>query len=502
MDRALVLLLVCIVACSVEPEALEYARSPSLLDQAAHLLRESRRQNDPVTSARLQFDAAQLTEAAYRKGGEPSEARAAVLLYQALALGPLGCRGELRAAALQSELDGDAAGVRLVATRLRSGGCGAEAGRVLVTVGDEAQPANATTPQVVTMPVVLDPTTFTNDAVQVTEIQRYGALDSARIVVFLSSPAQYQAGALPPEPTRGPRFFVDLPGTSYEGERSFEVGGVVQRVRVGEGEEGVRVVLDLRERVYQRVFFLPEPFRVVIDVSSEAPRLHPKTGQRQVSRVVLDPGHGGHDPGAIGATGLEEKDVALDLALRAGPLIARELGIDTLLTRESDEFIPLHERVAKANAFSADLFISLHCNASESSASHGVMTFVLDESRDSVADRIAARENAASAAASQQFASLLTQVMDAESVARSSHFAELLQRTSMASLQPSFGAVVDGGVRRAGFFVLAGAEMPAVLYEASFISNGLEEQRLDTASYRQKLADAIVNAVRAYRDGL
>jgi N-acetylmuramoyl-L-alanine amidase len=92
--------------------------------------------------------------------------------------------------------------------------------------------------------------------------------------------------------------------------------------------------------------------------------------------------------------------------------------------------------------------------------------------------------------------------MDAESVARSTHFAELLQRTSMASLQPSFAQVSDGGVRRAGFFVLAGAEMPAVLYEASFISNGVEEQRLDTASYRQKLADAIVNAVRAYRDGL
>jgi N-acetylmuramoyl-L-alanine amidase len=127
---------------------------------------------------------------------------------------------------------------------------------------------------------------------------------------------------------------------------------------------------------------------------------------------------------------------------------------------------------------------------------------VLDESRDSVAEGVAARENSASAAASQQFASLLTQVMDAESVARSTHFAELLQHTSMASLQPSFAPVSDGGVRRAGFFVLAGAQMPAVLYESSFISNGLEEQRLDSASYRQKLADAIVNAVRAYRDGL
>jgi N-acetylmuramoyl-L-alanine amidase len=489
------------MACSFEQESLQKAREPSLLDQAAHLMRQSRAQSDPATRARLQLQAAELTEASYRRGGSATEARAAVALFRGLSDGPLGCRGELRAAALLGELEHDPSAVRKVAARLLTGGCSEQASRVLAAVGT-ADPRKEEAPEVVTMPVVLDPTTFTDEPAQVTEIQRYGALDSARIVVFLSAPAKYQAGALPPEPPRGPRFYVDLPGAHYEGEHSFEVGGVVQRVRVGENDDGVRVVLDLRERVYQRVFFLPEPFRVVIDVSSEAPRLHPKTGHRQVSRVVLDPGHGGHDPGAIGATGLKEKDVALDLALRAGPLIARELGIDTLLTRETDEFVPLHQRVAKANAFSADLFISLHCNASENPASHGVMTFVLDESRDSVAEGVAARENSASAAASQQFASLLTQVMDAESVARSTHFAELLQHTSMASLQPSFAPVSDGGVRRAGFFVLAGAQMPAVLYESSFISNGLEEQRLDSASYRQKLADAIVNAVRAYRDGL
>jgi N-acetylmuramoyl-L-alanine amidase len=271
---------------------------------------------------------------------------------------------------------------------------------------------------------------------------------------------------------------------------------------MGQNEEGVRVVLDLRERVYQRVFYLPEPFRLIIDVSNDTPRLHPTNGKRPVTRVVLDPGHGGYDPGAIGSTGLKEKDVALDLALRAAPLIARELGIDTLLTREKDEFVPLDQRVAKANAFSADLFISLHCNASESPQSHGVMTFVLDESNDAIAERVAARENSASEAASQHLAALMSQVMDAESVARSTHFATLLQRASMASLQPAFAPVWDGGVRQAGFFVLAGAQMPAVLFEASFISNSVDEQRLDSVLYRQKLADGIVNAIRAYQDGL
>jgi N-acetylmuramoyl-L-alanine amidase len=97
---------------------------------------------------------------------------------------------------------------------------------------------------------------------------------------------------------------------------------------------------------------------------------------------------------------------------------------------------------------------------------------------------------------------MLSQVMDAETVARSTHFAGLLQRASMASLQPAFSRVSDGGVRQAGFFVLAGAQMPAVLFEVSFISNTVEEQRLDSVLYRQRLADGIVNAIRAYREGL
>src|SRR5207247_5948670 len=124
----------------------------------------------------------------------------------------------------------------------------------------------------------------------------------------------------------------------------------------------------------------PEPFRLVIDVFKEPPIAEAPTqpGARRVRRVVLDPGHGGHDPGAIGAGGLREKDVALDVAHRAAPLVARELGISTLLTRDSDVSVPLDERVARANAFGADLFVSIHCNASEQGGGRGVMTFVLD----------------------------------------------------------------------------------------------------------------------------
>jgi len=339
---------------------------------------------------------------------------------------------------------------------------------------------------------------------RITSIERYGARDAARIVVFMTHPTTFEVGFIGKQASdRGPRVFVDIARATYKGNTSFDVGGIVERVRVGHQPGATRIVLDLQSTVYRRVFYLPEPFRLVIDVSSEPPPApnHTQAGPRSIRRVVIDPGHGGHDPGAVGPGGLREKDVTLDIAHRAAPLVARELGIVTLLTRDGDQFVPLDERTARANAFQADLFVSVHCNASEDGRGAGVMSFVLDESRDAVASGIAARENAASAAAAAELASALGQVIDAASRARSLHFAELLQRSAMASLTPSYPDAVDQGVRRAGFYVLAGARMPAVLFEVSFISNPAGETRLNTSDYRQKLADSIVNAVRAYRDG-
>jgi N-acetylmuramoyl-L-alanine amidase len=339
---------------------------------------------------------------------------------------------------------------------------------------------------------------------RITELARYGSHDTARIVVFLNRPARYEVGKLAAGGGKGPRLFLDIDRASYSGSSQFDVGGVVERVRLGQQGDAVRVVLDLREQVSERVFFLPEPFRLIIDVASarEGSRLGSARIGKEITRVVLDAGHGGHDPGAIGASGLMEKDVALDVALRAAPLIARELGVSALLTRETDEFVPLDERVARANAFNADLFVSLHCNASHSADGHGVMTFVLDSSRDQVALQVAARENDASEAASTQLAKAMSQVMDTTTSRASEGFARLLQRASLASLGDDYPGVWDGGVRRAGFYVLAGAHMPAVLFEMSFISNPTEELRLESPGYRQSLADGVVNAIRAYKSGL
>jgi len=345
--------------------------------------------------------------------------------------------------------------------------------------------------------------TVPKEPARIIEVQHYRGKDAARVVVLVTHPTLFEVGQLEGDAHRGPRIFVDIKHSKYRGRHELPGEGLVERVRVGEQGDATRVVLDLKSPAYRRVFYLPEPFRLVVDVSKEPPSpAGAEHGPRVVRRLVLDPGHGGQDPGAQGPSGLREKDVVLDIAHRAAPLLARELGVSTLLTRDADAFVPLDERVARANAFLADLFVSIHCNASEAANGRGVMTFVLDASRDDLAARVAARENAASEKAAAEFANAMSHVLDAASLARSRHFAELLQRAAMASFGPKYPEAEDHGVRSAGFYVLAGARMPASLFEVSFISNPIEERRLDTADYRQKIADAIVNAVRAYRDGL
>lgn len=341
---------------------------------------------------------------------------------------------------------------------------------------------------------------------RITSIERYGSKDQARIVVLVTRPTLFDVGFIPAEDRKNPRLYVDIDGASYKGPLDYTVGGLVERVRLGKRGKSTRVVLDLTKTVYRKVFYLPEPFRLVIDVSTEPPPSAiladaSAKGPRPVRRVVLDPGHGGHDAGAVGPGGLQEKDVTLDVAHRAAPILARELGVTTLLTRDGDDFVPLDARTARGNAFGGDLFISIHCNASPDPAAHGYMTFVLADGKDALASSVAARENAASAAAAAELANVMSRVLDAGSVSRSVELAELLQRSTGASFSTSYADAQPGGVKRAGFYVLAGARMPAVLFETSFISNPTEESRLNTNDYRQKLADAIVNAVRAYREG-
>lgn len=335
---------------------------------------------------------------------------------------------------------------------------------------------------------------------KITQIEPFGAEKTARVVVHVTHPTKFQVGVVEKSSDRGPRLFVDIEHATYEGEEVLSAKGLIERVRTGKKDGATRIVLDLTEEVHHRIFYLPEPFRLVIDLSVEAPE--DKASPRQIQRVVLDPGHGGHDPGAVGPNGLREKDVALDIAHRAAPLLAREVGVLTLLTRDVDAYVPLDERAARANAFHADLFVSIHLNSSEDASTRGVMTFVLDTSRDAAASKIAARENSSTEAAAAELANSLSRIESADRRAASQTFAQLLQRAAGASLRQQYDDIEDQGVRRAGFYVLAGAAMPAVLFEGSFISNPVEARRLNSEDYRQRLADAVVNAVRAYREGL
>ena len=485
-------------------------------------------------AVRLTRNAADLRTRLWRLENRKTDGLEAVELLRSLEKhgGEVGCGARLDRALLQGELSGDPAqayrDVYLARAQAPRGECAGRAGKVLDTLAafrplpdvlaeldqqaglgtpEAGADAGASSVRVDERGPVVVPTlspTAPKGPVRITSVERYGAEHAARIVVLVTHPTTFDVGYIPRQsPTRGPRLYVDVHRAQYRGKLTYDVGGFVERVRVGKQKDATRIVLDLSADAYRKVFYLPEPFRLVIDVSAEPPQaaVKPASGKRTVRRVVLDPGHGGHDPGAVGPSGLAEKDVTLDVAHRAAPLIARELGIAPLLTRDSDVFVPLAERTARANAFQADLFVSLHCNASEDPESNGVMTFVLDDSGDALASSIAARENAASPAAAAELANVLSRVQDATTLSRCVNFAELLQRAAVASLHAGYPQIADRGVRRAGFYVLAGARMPAVLFEISFISNPGGETRLNTADYRQKLADAVVNAVRAYREG-
>lgn len=469
----------------------------------------------------LVLRAAELREKLFRLEHREADALEAVELFGQAARADASrrCEPAVRQALLEAELKHDPALAyrRIDAERAQSSDtrCRALCNEALVSLAafrsdamapappDSASPGGANASASAGPVVVPSKAGTSAEPASVTEIERYGAKDAARVVVHVTHPTLFEVHALAAEGANGPRLVVDLANVTAHQPSALPVGGLVERVRVGTQATGTRVVLDLSRPAYRRVFYLPEPFRLVIDVSKDPPPgfAEGAVGERVVKRVVLDPGHGGNDPGATGPGGLREKDVTLDIAHRAAPLLARELGISTLLTRDTDAYVALDERAARANAFAADLLISIHCNASEDGGGKGVMSFVLDGSRDALSARVAARENSASAAAASELANALSAVLDRSVVNRSERLAELLQRATLASLAGRYPDVPDLGVRRAGFYVLAGATMPAVLFETSFISNAPGEEHLGTPDYRQKLADGIVNAVRAYRDG-
>ena len=220
-----------------------------------------------------------------------------------------------------------------------------------------------------------------------------------------------------------------------------------------------------------------------------------------VSRIVLDPGHGGHDPGVRG-NGVSEAELVLDVSLRLKKLLESQPGMDVVMTRDSDVFIPLEQRTAIANREGADLFLSIHANASRNLKARGVETYFLNFAANPEAEAVAARENSASGQTMHRLPDIVRAITLNNKIDESRDFADTVQKAMVRSLSSRNRELQDRGVKQAPFVVLIGAGMPSVLAEISFVSNKQEGLLLKTSAYRQQIAEALFDAIVKYQKSL
>ncbi len=247
----------------------------------------------------------------------------------------------------------------------------------------------------------------------------------------------------------------------------------------------------------------------LVRAASGAPATHDgastltRTLGLKIGRIVIDAGHGGHDTGTIGPTGLMEKDLCLDVALRLGKIIQTKLpGADVVYTRSDDTFIPLEERTNIANQAKADLFISIHANSSQDHAARGIETYYLNLRGSTESMEVAARENATSQQGIHDLQDVVRQIARTEKIDESKEFAEDVQNSLSSKIQKSAKTVKNRGVRKAPFVVLIGADMPSILTEISFLSNPADEQLLKKPEQRQHVAEGIFTGVSSYLESL
>jgi N-acetylmuramoyl-L-alanine amidase len=222
----------------------------------------------------------------------------------------------------------------------------------------------------------------------------------------------------------------------------------------------------------------------------------------KIGKIVIDPGHGGHDTGTIGPNGLEEKDLVLEVGRRLGKLLETRLGAEVVYTRKDDTFIPLETRTAIANQQRADLFVSIHANSSHDPNARGVETYYLNFTSNPDALEVAARENAVSEKSIYELQDLVKKIALKEKIEESREFAGDVQQSLHSGLAAKSPAIRNRGVKKAPFIVLIGANMPSILAEISFVSNPTDEHRLETAEYRQRIAESLYRGIAKYVDGL
>ncbi len=274
----------------------------------------------------------------------------------------------------------------------------------------------------------------------------------------------------------------------------------------------VRIVADINLDISSfRVWHLPDPFRIIIDIhSSKFYRPSQPTSKnfsiiRQlglgVQRIVIDPGHGGKDPGCIGKNGTLEKDVVLTVSRSLKTLLEKE-GLEVILTRGSDIFLPVVNRTVIANQKQADLFISIHANATRNRKLSGIETFYLNFNQDPSVIATAARENATSTKNISDMKETIDKIVQNTKIPESKELAKDIQNNLVKSLSKKYSNINSLGVKGGPFWVLIGAEVPSVLVEISFLSNPTEEKRLQNTQYRQRIAQGIYEGIMAYKHSL
>lgn len=329
---------------------------------------------------------------------------------------------------------------------------------------------------------------------------RYRSYPSfTRVVLETSEPVAYR---VEPAGTRETR--VRVLGLRTEPRTEQIRDGLVGEVRLERtgADTLVRVVFESTPGEV-RATTLADPHRLVLDLRRAAdPGARERVQAAPLRLIVLDPGHGGHDSGAVGPSGLMEKDLVLDVAQRVARLVEERLGIRVLLTRDGDYFVPLRERTSFANKHRADLFVSIHANAHRQADSAGVETYFLSsEATDGEARRVAALENSVVELESPSprprldiVKAILWDLAQSEFQVESSRLAEIVQDSMTQALR-----IPNRGVKQAGFYVLGGAAMPAVLVEIGFVTNPREERRLREGRFRDEIARAIYAGLAEYK---
>jgi N-acetylmuramoyl-L-alanine amidase len=350
------------------------------------------------------------------------------------------------------------------------------------------------------------------------QVRYWSSEKYTRVVFDLDRQVDYRVGRLKKDDSaqKPARIYVDLQDTLGSKELVAKMEweeGPVRSIRSGRFDKSTtRLVLDLRHVEDYNVFQLEEPFRIVLDLwwkkdgrgegGSGVGQGSKDASKAEVPRlplIVIDPGHGGRDPGAVGRSGLKEKDVALGVAVYVKNILEDQKKAKVILTRDRDQFLPLERRAWIANSKDADVFVSIHANAHPSRSVNGVETYYLDNTTDRAAMRVAALENATPEKKGDDLSRILIDLRCNVNAWESNELAKRMQTAVVEKVrQKGYSGTRDLGAKGSLFYVLIGAHMPSVLVEVAFLTNPSEEKRLATRDYQKALAEGVAGGITDY----